>query len=126
MKTEEQQVIHINMPELIPVVSGLRAEGYRLVAITATTGNIKCELSYSFDKDYQVRTIRMTILKSDILPTITGSYPSAFVYETELYDLFAITVAKNPAIPRNTAPGKRISFPSMKTFPRGDNACQNR
>ncbi|HEX3001012.1 MAG TPA: hypothetical protein VHN82_01355 [Methanoregula sp.] len=57
---------------------------------------------------------------------MTGIYPSAFVYENELRDIFRIVVAGSQAPARDNHPRKRITYPFEFTIPNGDTLCRNR
>jgi ech hydrogenase subunit D len=111
MNQEEQQIIEINRSDLLPAVTARKNEGCRLMAITATTNGKRYELCYSFDRLYRVQTYRVTLPQGDTLPTITGIYPSAFVYENELYDIFGIAIAGTRA-PGDSRPRKRFTYPA--------------
>jgi ech hydrogenase subunit D len=87
-----QQLIPIEKKELIAKVEAMRKDGFRLVQISCTlTDNF--EITYSFDKEYQLTNVRCIFPKSDpTIDSITGLYLCAFTYENELQDLFGLTV----------------------------------
>jgi ech hydrogenase subunit D len=90
---EAQPITTIDRSELTAKASQLYKEGHRLVQICCTTGEADLTITYSFDKEYAFSNLRVTISKSDaVLPSITGSYLTAFTYENELQDLFGIKV----------------------------------
>jgi|GEM_PF-2641985 ech hydrogenase subunit D len=145
MNLEVQRIIETSLSDLLLAVTARKNEGCRLVAITATTNGNRYELCYSFDKLYRVQTHRVTIPKGDSLPSITGMYPSAFVYENELHDIFGIAIAGSQAASRDGRPCKRFTYPfefsevpwSLDeekrssghfdvTIPHGDTLCRNR
>ncbi len=126
MKMEVQRMIETRLHDLLPAVTARKNEGCRLVAITATTNRNWYELCYSFDKHYQIQTHRVTIAKGDSLQSITEIYPSAFVYENELHDIFGIAIAGSRAASRDNRPRKRITYPFEFTMPDGDTLCRNR
>jgi ech hydrogenase subunit D len=87
-----QQLIQIDKTELIAKAEAMRMDGFRLVQIACTLTDT-FEITYSFDKDYQLTNLRCIILKSDpTVSSITGSYLCAFTYENELQDLFGLAV----------------------------------
>ena len=89
---EEQQTTPVEIGQLIGKVEEFRNQGYRLVQIGCTkTGNV-FEINYSFDKAYEFRNIRVTITPETEVPSITGMYWGAFIYENEMHDLFGILV----------------------------------
>lgn len=87
-----QQLIPIEKTELVAQAEAMLKDGFRLVQIGCTlTDNF--EITYSFDKEYQLKNLRCTFPKSDpTVTSITGSYLCAFTYENELQDLFGLTV----------------------------------
>ncbi len=126
MSQEEQRIIETDLSCLLPAVTARKNEGCRLVAITATTNGNRYELCYSFDILYRVQTHRVILTKGDALPSITGIYPSAFVYENELQDIFGIAVTSSQAPARDKRPRIRVTYPFEFTIPDGDTLCQNR
>ncbi len=95
MSTEEQQIVQKSVSELLPAIAGIKAEGYRLAGITATTLPDTIQVDYLFDRDFRFIILRVDVAPGRELPSITGSYFAAFGYENELHDLFGITVTGN-------------------------------
>ena len=73
-------------------VETLRTDGYRLVQIGCTDTGGAYEINYSFDKGYQYRNLRLTVGPETEVPSVSGVYWGAFVYENEMHDLFGIPV----------------------------------
>ncbi|MGA2160806.1 MAG: NADH-quinone oxidoreductase subunit C [Methanoregula sp.] len=93
MITQEQSIIPIDVGKLIGSVEQCRNEGYRLVQIGCTKVDDNAfEINYSFDKDYVLKNLRITVTGETEVPSITGMYWGAFVYENEMHDLFGIQV----------------------------------
>ena len=92
MKNEEQTTTQIDVGKLIGRVEQFRSGGYRLVQINATKVGDLYEINYSFDKDYKFENIRITIPIEIEVPSISGMYWGAFIYENEMHDLFGIQV----------------------------------
>ncbi len=92
MKIEEQTTTPIDVGKLIGRVEQFRSGGYRLVQINATKVDDLYEINYSFDKDYKFENIRITIPIEMEVPSISGMYWGAFIYENEMHDLFGIQV----------------------------------
>jgi ech hydrogenase subunit D len=90
--TTNEQLITISASELTAKAESMCKDGFRLVQISCTLAD-SFELTYSFDKDYCLVNLRMTIAKENpVIPSITGQFLCAFTYENELQDLFGITV----------------------------------
>ena len=83
-----QSFIPVIASELLNKVQDLKGAGYRLVQVCATKVNNEFQILYSFDKDYQLLNLKMTVNQDEELPSITGVYWSAFIYENEIKDLF--------------------------------------
>lgn len=89
---ENQTTVTITKDELIPKVQNLKVEGFRLVQICCTKLE-QLEMNYSFDKDYQFTNLRIELpMDNPELPSISGIYWNAFLYENEVHDLFKIRV----------------------------------
>ncbi|MCU0630471.1 MAG: NADH-quinone oxidoreductase subunit C, partial [Methanoregulaceae archaeon] len=71
-------------------------------------------------------THRMTLPEGDALPSITEIYPSGFVYENELHDIFKITVVSKSAASLDVHPRKLITFPFAFNSKYGARTCQNK
>lgn len=91
--TEEQPTLPVEKDALVARVQGLFAEGHRLVQIGATPLGESLEINYSFDKDGRFLNLRLTVpMEQAEVPSISGIYWSAFLYENEMHDLFGLTV----------------------------------
>lgn len=92
MTTQEQTIIPIEVGKLFGGVEQFRNEGYRLVQIGCTKVGDVFEINYSFDKDFVFKNLRITVTAETEVPSISGMYWGAFVYENEMHDLFGIQV----------------------------------
>jgi ech hydrogenase subunit D len=87
-----EQMLLIEKTELAEKAAELKKNGFRLVQIGCTLDEA-FELTYSFDKDYDLYNLRISIPKSNpTIPSITDIFLCAFTYENELQDLFGLTV----------------------------------
>ena len=89
---EKQTTTAVEIGKLIGQVEEFRNNGYRLVQIGCTKAGDNFEINYSFDKTYEFRNLRVIITQDTELPSITGMYWGAFIYENEMHDLFGIAV----------------------------------
>lgn len=87
----QQTIKVISSNELLAEVLHLKNDGYRLVAITCTCKD-GMELSYSFDKNYELLNIRINIGMEDEISSISFIYPFAFLYENEIKELFGVMI----------------------------------
>ncbi len=76
---------------------GLRAAGSRLALITAVALPVAAageapavELTYSFDKDGALSHLRLTAAPGGKVPSVSGEYFSAFLYENEIREQFGV------------------------------------
>jgi ech hydrogenase subunit D len=90
---EEQTLQSIEKKDLVAKVAGLKKDGYRLAQVCATTLAENFEITYSFDKNLNMLSLRVMVPRADaVIPSITGEYFGAFTYENELQDLFGMKV----------------------------------
>ncbi|MBF0569931.1 MAG: NADH-quinone oxidoreductase subunit C [Candidatus Omnitrophica bacterium] len=88
-----QQIIDIQVSELLARAQQMKDQGQRIVQICCTKLPDRLELQYSFDKDYEFTSFRITMPNADApVPSISGVYLSAFLYENEIHDLFGIQI----------------------------------
>ena len=92
MTIEEQPTTSIDIGKLIGRVEQFRNEGYRLVQVNCTKVGDVYEINYSFDKDYAFRNLKVTVTRDTEIPSISGMYWGAFIYENEMHDLFGIQI----------------------------------
>ncbi|MDD4566700.1 Respiratory-chain NADH dehydrogenase, 30 Kd subunit [Methanoculleus chikugoensis] len=121
---EEQTTIGVALEDLMREVEGLQTGGYRLVQIGCTDIGGAYEVNYSFDKGYQFRNLRLTVGPETEVPSISGIYWGAFVYENEMHDLFGIPVAGINIDFKGTFIKTAEKYPFSVTR-RGGDRCRN-
>jgi ech hydrogenase subunit D len=77
---------------LLDAAHNVKAEGYRLVQISATNAGEAYEVNYSFAKGYELVNYRLLIQPGESVPSISPLFFPAFLYENEMHDLFGIVV----------------------------------
>jgi ech hydrogenase subunit D len=78
---------------LVGRVRALKQGGWRLVQISATRLPEAVELTYSFDLDRQLTNLRLLTLSGGPgIPSISGVYWCALMYENEIHDLFGVVI----------------------------------
>ncbi len=122
--SEEQTTTAVALENLLNEVEGLKADGYRLVQIGCTDIVGSYEINYSFDKGYQLRNLRLTIGPETEVPSISGIYWGAFVYENEVHDLFGIPVTNINIDFKGTFIKTATKYPFSVTRSGGDQ-CRN-
>lgn len=87
-----QQIIKdIAVNDLLAEVLNMKKEDYRLVAISCTSKD-GLEISYSFDKDYDLVSLRIKTDEVTEVSSISAMYPYAFLYENEIKELFGANI----------------------------------
>lgn len=71
----------------------LRAEGWRLITATAVPESDGWMLLYHFEREEQLRHLRMRIGRTDAVAAIDDVYPAAFLVENEMSELQGIRVS---------------------------------
>ena len=91
LKTE---FIPINLRELPEVSKKMKAEGARFVQLLAVHENLGNALVYSFmTKDGELLNYRIEKVGDEAsVPSITGEFLNAFVFENEVHDLFGVKI----------------------------------
>ncbi len=91
--TPEQTMEPIAVETLLQRVQKMHEDGYRLVQIHATTLPDKLEITYSFDLDLRLASLRLHLpLEEPRLPSVSTIYGCAVLYENEMHDLFRVQV----------------------------------
>ena len=89
----EQPIEPVSIGSLLQRVQALREKGARLVQIGATRLGDQVELTYSFEVARVLCHLRLQLpAENPWVPSITGLYWGAFIYENELHDLFNVQV----------------------------------
>ena len=91
--TEEPNIEAIRVDQLCDKVRALREQGMRLVQISATLLPDEVELTYSFDLNDRLSNLRVLVpAVGGVLPSISGIFGCAILYENEIHDLFNVRV----------------------------------
>ncbi|HOG17627.1 MAG TPA: NADH-quinone oxidoreductase subunit C [Syntrophales bacterium] len=89
---EPQDLRETTLERLIGEVQEFRDAGYRLVQIGATRTE-GFEINYSFDRDLKFVNLKIKIADNSVeIPSISGVYWNAFLYENEIHDLFGLKI----------------------------------
>jgi ech hydrogenase subunit D len=96
--TIDKKINEIEIGSLIENVGIMKDAGARLVQICCVKEPVGkeqaafFELHYTFDNKYQLTGYKIRIIPEAELPSITGIYPCAFLYENEMHDLYGIRI----------------------------------
>jgi ech hydrogenase subunit D len=89
---EEQPIVPVTVDKLVAEVTSLRDQGWRFVQVGVTSLGEDLEVNYTFDLNQKFRNLRLQIPAAGAhLPSVSGVYWCAFLYENEIHDLFGIT-----------------------------------
>ncbi len=84
--------IDMEIPEMLTRVEALKLEGYRLMQIHCTRVESGYEINYTFALDLPSQNLRIHIDREQEIPSISGIFPAAFLYENEIHDLFGLNI----------------------------------
>ncbi len=75
-------------------VQALQRDGYRLLMINATAiaSTEDVELTWSFEKHGHLEHWREQVPPEQEVPSVSGLYPFAYLYENEVRELFGVKV----------------------------------
>ncbi len=126
MKTEESQFIEIQKGELIKKTEEFFLQGCRLVQMHCTKAD-KYELNYSFDKDYKMTTLRLNVTEDEEIPSVSGIYWGAFMYENEIRELFGVKFTGINVDFNGHLYKKKLQYPFRLDMSKGgDAACPSK
>ncbi|MGI6262227.1 MAG: NADH-quinone oxidoreductase subunit C [Succiniclasticum sp.] len=87
-----QQFIIIQPQELMERAARFKKEDCRLVQILCTRVDEGYELTYSFDRNYFLYHLRLTVPLGGSVMSVTSLFWYAFVWENEIHDLFGLDI----------------------------------
>jgi len=78
--------------QIVAEVTKLKADGYRLITLSSVEIDAEnMEILYHFDKNLELKNLRLTVKKGGSVPSISGVLFTAFLVENEIRDQFSIT-----------------------------------
>lgn len=93
---KNQTLKEIKKEELLPNVKEFKDKGYRIVQIMCRRiDHDHMVMDYSFGLEYGFVDLRLPVARNEVIPSITGIYLGAFLYENEIHDLFGVKIAGN-------------------------------
>jgi ech hydrogenase subunit D len=86
-----EEVIAVSADTILGEAAKAKAEGYRLVTLTCVELDAtSVDLLYHFDRDFELKHLRLTVAKEALLQSISPVYFAAFLVENEIQDLFGL------------------------------------
>lgn len=126
MSFEHQTTTLIEIGDLVSKVEQMKTEGNRLVQIGCAKIGDLYEINYSFDRDYVFQNLRITVTQDTKVPSVSGIYWGAFVYENEIFDLYGITVTGINIDFKGTFYRTAVKHAFSVTTGKEDNPCLNK
>jgi len=104
--------------ELPNIAKAFKEEGYFLETITAYDRGDGLKMLYLFNVHHKVHrtAIYFDISYNDQVETLTGIFPSANWFESEVYDMFGVTFKGHPDLKRLLTPEGMKGFPLLKSW----------
>lgn len=86
-----QNLSEISVDQLLGKVQDMFHQGYRFVTSTSVDiGEEGVDITYHFDKNYEMVNYRIKVPKGAQIPSISGIYFSAAIVENEIKELFGV------------------------------------
>jgi ech hydrogenase subunit D len=123
---EPQTIVPISVGEVVSKAEQAKKEGYRLVQVGCTKIGDTFEIIYVYDKDYKLLNYRIAVRQDEEIPSISGVYWGAFVYENEIHDLYGIHVKGINIDFKGTFYKTKVKHPFSVTITKEDDSCQNK
>lgn len=92
MIEQKHTIIDIAVTDLLKKTEEYHTKGHRLVQIGCTPLGDSYEINYTFTTSWDFESLRIVVHDGDEIPSISGIYWGAFIYENEIHDLFGLTV----------------------------------
>jgi ech hydrogenase subunit D len=86
-----EQVTAVIAENVVGETAKLKVEGYRFVTLSCVEiDETTVDILYHFDRELQLKHLRLTVPKDTLVPSISPVYFAAFLVENEIQDLFGI------------------------------------
>jgi ech hydrogenase subunit D len=91
---EVQSIQEIEAATLLTEVDIMRRSEWRLIQILCVSSPAGTELSYSFGLGLAMKSLRFRVAPDEAVPSITGLFSAAFLYENEIRDMFGLKIER--------------------------------
>ncbi len=78
--------------KLLEYANRMHDENYHLIQMCATRIGDQLVLDYSFGREYEFVNLKCEIEADTKITSISRVFPSAFLYENEMHDLYGIDI----------------------------------
>ena len=87
----KEEVIAVGPDAVVGETAKMKVGGYRFVTLSCVEiDESTVDILYHFDKEFQLKHLRLTVRKDIPVPSISPVYFAAFLVENEIQDLFGI------------------------------------
>ncbi|ADY56350.1 NADH dehydrogenase (ubiquinone), 30 kDa subunit [Syntrophobotulus glycolicus DSM 8271] len=91
---EVQNYLPVTASEIENRTKQYAKEGFRLIQMCCTKSATEMDIIYTFEKEnYQMINLKMPVEVGDTIPSVSGIFLHAFLYENEIHDLYGVNVA---------------------------------
>ncbi len=81
----------VTAEQIVDQAKQMLSAGYRLIQICCTKTPSEMDLIYTFEKiDLECVNFKLPVNVGDTLPSISGVFFPAFLYENEIHDLYGV------------------------------------
>jgi ech hydrogenase subunit D len=87
------QVSEITLDQISTEVWKLKQDGHRFVTMTCCDRGENHDILYHFDKNYELKHLRVALPKGTALPSISALFFAALLVENEMKDLMGVQVS---------------------------------
>jgi ech hydrogenase subunit D len=126
MTIEDQLTKEIDLSSLFGQVESFKNEGYRLVQMHCTRIEDTFEINYSFEKDLVFKTLRIVLPMDTEVPSVSGIFWGAFIYENEMHDLFGVHVRGINLDFKGNLIRTSVPYPFRDPVFKGEGPCRER
>jgi len=82
--------INITLDQFTKEVEGYKERGWRFANLCGSTVGDKVEILCSFAQEQEIENLSMLVEKGEQVPAVSTIYPSSFLYENEIFELFGV------------------------------------
>lgn len=86
-------VNEITIDQIATEVWKMKQDGYRFVTMTCCDRGEAHDILYHFDKEYQLKHLRVKLPKGTQLPSVSAIFFAALLVENEMKDLLGVAVS---------------------------------
>lgn len=88
-----KNLVEITSSQLLQETAKCRYHGFRFVTCTSVdNGDDTIDVYYHYDKDYEMKNIKITVKKGEEIPSISKIYFSSILVENEMKELFDLNI----------------------------------